>query len=479
MKLKIVFFIFLLLPGFALKAQQGKIWDLQSCINYALENNIQVKQSDLNRIQSAVALKGAKMSRLPSLNASTNYNLSTGRSINPFSNVIENDDIQSQRYNLNSSVTLFNYSAINNTIKRGVVDLEVSEYNLENTKNQTTLSIITFFTNVLLNEEQMKNARFNLETTQVRLDQVEKQAAAGAVNRQELLQARQQLALDEFNLINSENAFELAKLSLQQAMQLPVTSNFEIQVPELSDPEVNVLLEKPSTIYQTALAEQPDIKSAEANVKSARLGVKISEAGLYPSISLSAGLATSYSSIAPPSIPKDGTDNVTIAVPVGVVPSTGETVLASQEVPAEFDDLTYVRQLDFNQNSFIGLNLNIPIFNGLSARNNLQNARINQQRAELNAENAKNQLRQNIEQAYLDAIAAGKSYQSSKKQVEALTESLKNADQRNALGAITPIEYNQIRNDYNRAKTDEIRNKYDYIFKLKILDFYQGKNLSF
>ena len=180
MKLKILFFILLLSPVLTLRAQQKKVWDLKSCIDYALENNIQVKQSDLNRVQSAITLRGAKLSRLPSLNASTSYNISTGRSINPFTNVIENDDIQSQRYNLNTNVTIFNYSAINNTIKKGVVDLEVSEYNLENTKNQTTLNIITFFTNVLLNEEQMKNASYTLETTKVRLDQVEKQKKGGS-----------------------------------------------------------------------------------------------------------------------------------------------------------------------------------------------------------------------------------------------------------------------------------------------------------
>lgn len=479
MKLKILFFVFLSLSGLSLRAQQKKVWDLKSCIEYALENNIQIKQSDLNRVQNTIALKGARMSRLPSLNASTSYNISTGRSINPFTNVIENDDIQSQRYNLNSNVTIFNYSSINNSIKKGIVDLEISEYDLENTKNLTILNIITFFTNVLLNNEQKKNAEFTLQTTKIRLDQVEKQKSAGAVNQQELLQARQQLALDELNFIRAENAYELAKLSLQQAMQLPVSADFSLEIPDLEVPDINLTLESPMNVYQTALAQQPDIKSAESSIRSAQLGVKISEANLYPTLSLSAGIATSYSSVAPDVIPKDGADNITISAPVGVLPSTGEVVFTTREVPAEFDDLTYARQLDFNQNTFVGLNLNIPIFNGFSARNNLQNARINQQRAELNAQNTRNQLRQTIEQAYLDAIAAGKSYSSSKKQVETLSESFKNVEQRKALNAATPIEYNQIKNDYDRAKTDEIRNKYDYIFKLKILDFYQGKNLSF
>ena len=151
-------------------------------------------------------------------------------------------------------------------------------------------------------------------------------------------------------------------------MQLPIASDFEVETPDLSDPSANVILETPASIYQNALAQQPDVKSAEAGVRSAQLGVKISEAGLYPTLSLSAGIATSYSSIAPDVIPKDGSENITITAPVGVLPSTGEVVMTTREVPAEFDDLTYARQLDFNQNSFVRLNLNIPIFNGFSAR---------------------------------------------------------------------------------------------------------------
>lgn len=481
MKLKIVFFTILLLTGLTLRAQQGEIWDLKSCIDYALENNIQVKQSDLNRIQNELALKGAKMSRLPTLNFSTNYNITTGRSINPFTNELVTNDVQSQRYNLSSGVTIFNYGSINNSIKRGVADLEVSEYDLENTKNQTTLSIITFFTNVLLNQEQMKNAQFTLETSKIRLDLVEKQRRLGVVNQQELLQARQQVAVDELNLIRAENAFELAKLSLQQAMQIPLSSDFQVLTPEIPEPDVNAILESPASIYQTALAQQPDVKSAEAGERSAQLGVKISEAGLYPTLSLSAGIATNYSSIAPETIAKEGSESIITFEPIGTVEGTNTQVISRFPTisAAEEVDLTYGRQLDFNQNSFVGLNLNIPIFNGFSARNNLQNARINQQRAELNSLNTRNQLRQTIEQAYMDAVAAGKSYFSSKKQVEALSESFKNVEQRRALNAATLIEYNQTRNDLERAKTDEIRNKYDYIFKLKILDFYQGKNLSF
>ena len=479
MKLRILLILTLLCPAFMVSGQNAVTWDLQKCIDYALENNIQVQQSDLNRVQNVIALRGAKMARLPSLNASTNFNITTGRSINPFTNELEVDDIQSQRYNLNSSVTLFNYGSVNNNIKKAVVDLEISEFDKENQKNTTILNVITFYTNVLLNNEQAKNAEFNLNTSQLNLEIVQKQYNLGSVNYQQLLQAKQQLAGDELSLITAQNAYEFAKLNLQQAMQLPVQNEFEVVIPEIPDPDVNQGTDSPVGIYQTALTNQPDILSAEAGVRSAMLGVKISEASLYPTLSFQAGVQTSYSSVAPAQIASDGAPNVEVQVPIGFIQSTGEQVFTTRQVPAEFDDLTYIRQLDFNQNTFVGLNLSIPIFNGMQARNGLQNARINQQRAELNATNVRNQLRQTIEQAYQNVVAAAKSYQSSKNQAEALRESFKNVEQRKQLNAVTILEYNQTRNDLNRAETDLIRTKYDYIFKLKILDFYQGKTLSF
>jgi len=446
MKLKIIL-IFLTSLTLSIAQAQDQIWDLQSCIQYALENNIQVKQSELNRAQSLVNLKGAKFSRLPSLNGNSAYTFSNGRSINPFTNVIVEQAIQSQNYGLNSSVTVFNYLSINNTIKKSNIDLKISEYNLEDQKNLTTLNVITFYTNVLLNAEQVKNAEFSLENTQRRLSEVEKRFEVGATAEQDVLQVKQQLAVDEVNLVRAENAYQFAKLTLQQAMQLPVTDGFQIARPEIVEPSSQFVIESKESVYNQALQTQANIKSADASVESTALDVKINEASYYPSITLSGGLSTNYSSAAPDSI---------------------------QQEP-----FTYRRQLESNRRSFLSINLNIPIFNGFQARNSVQLAKINQSRAKLSADNVKNQLRQNIEQAYQDANAAAKSYESSKKQVNALEDSFKNVELRRGLGSATEIEYNQIKNDLNSAKSDLTRTKYDYIFKLKILDFYQGKPLSF
>ncbi len=479
MKLKILLILIMPLGIFKGYAQNSQHWDLKSCIDYALKNNIQVKQSELNRNQNKINLKSAKYSRLPTLNASTGYTLSSGRNIDPFTNTIVENNVQSQRIGLNTSVTLFNYSSITNQIKKGGIDLQISEYDLEDSKNITTLNVITFFTNVLLNEEQVNNAKFSLETTKLRLDVVEKQFDAGVVAQQDVLQIKQQLAVDEVNLVQAENAFQFAKLTLQQAMQLPVSNDFTVINPQLGDPNTDQVLISKESVYNQALSSQPNIKSADASVESAALDVKINQANYYPTVTLNGSLGTSFSSVAPDQIPRDGSPNTIIERLVGVVQSSGDSVIASSLEPVEFVDLTYGRQLDFNQNSSLTLSLNIPIFNGFRARNGVQSARIGQRRAELNAQNVKNQLRQNIEQAYQDAIAAAKSYESSKRQIQALEDSFKNVEKRRDLGSATAIEYNQIKNDLSVAQSNLTRNKYDYIFKLKILDFYQGKPLSF
>ncbi len=476
MKLKLLLLI-TLLPWLGY-SQSGKVWTLEECVSQALKNNIQIKQSELSARQNQIALQSSKYRRLPSLNGSTSYNFNTGRSINPFTNTIETDDISSQRYSVNSSLTLFNYFAISNSIKQSKIEVDKAMYDLEDTKNITILNIVTFYTNILLNEEQVRNAQLAIASTRLQLQRTEKQFEVGQVARQNLLQIQQQLANDELNLVQAENALQLAKLNLQQAMQVPATEDFQIEIPKLPDPDNEIVLGSPRMIYEQAVAVQPSIKSADASIASSEYNVKINEAGLYPVLTLNGGIATSYSSLAPDQIPAAGADNIIISQPIGIVENTGQTVVTSTSVPSEFTENTYVNQLDFNRNTFVSLSLNVPIFNGMQARNGLASAKIGLEQAKLNALNERNLLRQNIEQVYQDAIAASKSWQAAKNQVAALEESFRNAEKRFNLGSSDVVEYNQIKNDLNRAKSDLIRAKYDFIFKIKILDFYQGKPIS-
>jgi outer membrane protein len=321
----------------------------------------------------------------------------------------------------------------------------------------------------------------SLATSQLQVERTEKQVNAGALPLQNLLQARQQTANDEVNVITAENSLELSRLSLKQALQLPASTELEIDVPEVGDPDVNKLSTDLEAISQTAFGNMPEIKSAEAQVRSSYHGIKIARSGRYPTLTLGAGFGTSYSSAAPDQLPKANSLSETVSQPIGYVNVSGTdyNVFRDTSIPLEFINNSYFNQLDFNLSRFVSLTLNIPIFNRFQSNTNISQAKLTWENSKYIQTNTTNQLRQNIEQAFYNARAAAKTYSATSRQVEALEESFRNVEQRFNLGSANSVEYNQIKNDYNRAKNDLIRSKYDFIFKQKVLDFYQGLPLEF
>lgn len=429
-----------------------KVWTLEECINHAWKNNIQVRQSELTVLNNQFELTQAQWARVPNLNGSVSARNNVGRSIDPFTNLVRDQDITSQTYGLNSNVTLFNGLNQHYTVKQTASTLNKSEFDLENQKNITALSIANQYLNILLAQEQVKNAQLSLTTSKLQAVRTEKQVNAGAFPKQNLLQANQQVASDEVNLITAENSLDLARLVLRQALQLPSSEKMHVAVPEIPDPSANAIDITLEEVFQTALS-LPEVKSAEEQVQASQYGLAIAKSFWFPTISLQAGINTNWSSAAPDQFPDPGS-------------------------PTGFKDNTYTNQLDFNLARFVGLQMNIPIFNRLQTSTNVKQARITLQNSEYGLTNVKNQLRQNIEQAYYNARAAAKTYSATKNQLEALEDSYKNVEQRFNLGATNSVEYNQIKNDFNRSQNDLIRTKYDFIFKLKVLDFYQGKPLQ-
>jgi outer membrane protein len=264
-------------------------------------------------------------------------------------------------------------------------------------------------------------------------------------------------------------------------MQIPGSSTLEVVVPEVEAPATATLVMSAERVYETALEAQPSIKSVEAQINSAEYNVAIARSGYYPSLFLRGSLGTAYSSVAPPVIPRGGAENVTRIVPTGtfIQGSPEMIVVEEQTVPTEFQDNTYFNQLNFNFNRFVGASLSIPIFNNLSVKSSVSNAEIGLENARLVAINEKNQLRQTIEQAYANAKASSTTYFARERQVEALQQSFTNTEIRYNLGAVNALEYSQAQNNLNAAQSDLIRAKYDYIFSLKVLDFYEGKPLDF
>ncbi len=454
---------------------------LLECIDYAIKNNVGIRQSELGVVSSQVAINQAKADLLPSVNGSASYNYNLGRSVNPFTNQYEENPVSSQSYGLSSNLTLFNGLQKLNTIKRNRSDLAISQYNLEDTKNTITLNVISAYTQILFNTELLESARLRTGTTDLQLARTQKLVAAGSLPEANVLPLQAQKATDELEIINAENNLAISKLQLKQLLQIPADRTLEIVIPELDVPEEAEIVVDAQDIYETAVQEQPAIKSAEARILSSQYDVAIAKGNRYPNLSISGGVFSSYSSVAPNIIPKPGAENVTQLIETGgfVKGNPDMVIVQPQTLPVEFQENTYFNQLDFNLRKFVGINLNIPIFNNLQVASAVSNAEIQMENARYDAINAKNQLRQTIEQAYLDAKAAAKSYAATDRQVTSLREAFRSTETRFNLGGVNAVEFSQAKADLNTAESDLIRAKYDYIFSLKLLDFYQGKPIDF
>jgi outer membrane protein len=456
---------------------------LSECVDYAVKNNLSVQQSGWEVVRNEVALRQSKADLLPSVNANTSVSYSVGRTINQFTNDYVESPVQQQDMGVSAQVTLFNGLRRLNTIKQNRIGVGVSELNLAATKNDVTLSVIQAYTQILFNRELLETARFQQRTVQSQLTRSQRLVEAGSLPQADALQFDAQLSQREVSVVDAENNLALAQLQLKQLLQLPAEQSLEVVIPEVEVPEEALLPASAEAVYDQAVTSLPAIRSADQQITGAQYGIAIARADYYPSLSLVGGLGSSYSSLAPPVIPRAGTENVTVVNPnpIGFFDLDGSRVevFSEIELPEERVDNTYLNQLDFNLRRFVQLRLDIPIFNNWRVRSGVANAKIELENARINALNQRNVVRQDIEQAYLDAKSAAKSYSATQRQVASLQEAFKNTEARYQAGAIDAVDYNQAQNDLNGAEADLVRTKYNYVFSLKMLDFYQGKPLDF
>ena len=481
--------IFLILLVSFARAQQvdtppNGVWTLKQCIDYALANNLNVQRSNYNVETGEINLKQAKMSILPSLNASVNYGYNWGRSVNPVTNQFTTQQINFMSPGASSSVILFNGLRIQNTLKQNSSDYEASVEDLQKTKNDISLNIASFFVNVIFSKEQLENSRFQLSSSEQQLDQTKKQVEAGALPKSNELNLEAQVATNELTVITNENALNMALLQLKQALQIPASTPFDVAVPDLNIEDL-VLDQNRDEIYQIAHGTLPEVRAAKLRVESADYALRATKGNLYPRLSLSGSINTNYSSASDRErFIADGGDPTITFPQIGVVGGAGGTPVYTNEpvtVPSgEFVD-GYGRADQLKDNIFrqVSLGLTIPIFNGFQSRAAYQRSIINRQLAEISANEIDNTLRQNVETSYNEALAASKTYTSTQKQVLAREEAFRMTKQRFDLGAVPYVEYQVAENDLFQAKSDLVRAKYDFILKKKVLDFYQGKPLDY
>jgi len=470
---RVIFLFVVFLPGL-LMAQTDGIWSLEDCVNYALTNNVDIKQQMLGIEMVEADLLQSKLDVLPDFNGYVSHGYNWGRTIDRFSNEFATSRVRSNNLYLSSSVILFNGLQKFNYIKKTQLDVLATKYDVDKFMDDVSIAIATYYLQILYNRELLSIAEAQLDISLQQVERTKKLVNAGTLAKGDLLLIESQAATEELNVVNVQNSLDISYLELTQLLDLPSPVGFKIEVPDLSGIEVPDAPMSPEQIYDIALGAQPDVKSAELSLESSEKSLAIARGMISPNLYISASWGTGYSGLNEYGV------NPTPTHPLIGITEGGENVYSSQEyvIYDSYETVSWADQLNDNSNESVMLNLNIPIFNGWMVRTNISKAKIGIDNAQYNLELVKLRLRKIIQQAYADAVAAVKSYDASEKKVVATDEAFKYAEQKFNVGMINSVEYNESKKDLTLAQAQHLQAKYDFIFKTTVLDFYMGKPLT-
>jgi len=427
---------------------QEKVWSLQECIKYAIDNNIQIKQQVLETRFQENTLEQSKLNLLPSLNGYATHNYSFGRALDETTyEFTDNQNIQSNSFYASGSLNLFNGLQNHNTIRKNKYQLIASELDLQSLKDDISLNIALAFLQILLNSELVTTTDNQLQITKQQIYKTMKMYEAGSLAKGNLLQIEAQAASEELQLINLQNQLDISYLNLTQMLELQTPEGFKILIPEISIDTNTVITGNVGETFTQAQGLRPEIKSAEMKLTVSEYDLKIATGARSPRLSMNHSIGTRYSDIA-------------------LKPSN----------PAE--TYKFSEQINDNLNYGIGFSLNIPILNGWQVNTNISNSRLNIENSRYTLENEKKQLYKNIQQAYADAVAALKKYSASMKAVVSMEESFRYTEQKFNVGMVTPVDYNAAKTQLLSTQSDMSQAKYEFIFKTKVLDFYKGIPLN-
>jgi outer membrane protein len=413
---------------------------LQQCLDIAIKNNLLVKQSELDVERNRISYQQARENMLPSLNGSVDHSISDGRSLNPSTNQYVTTQFTSATYGLNSSLTLSSGLTLQNAVKQTSLAYQAGKMDFQQAKDNLTLNIITSYLQVLNAEDQLTQANSQSAVSQKQEERQEVLNKDGAVLPSAYYDLKGQAAADKLNVVNAKSALDIAKLTLLQLMNVPYNKNVRIQR-QLADQLPMQYNETADQIYSKALTDLAYVKAADLRRQSAEKGVQVAKGALIPSISLGGNLGTNYSSSANSSGTTSG----------------------------------YVNQLQNNYGTSIGVGINVPILNYIQNRNKVKLAKLDLLNTQYVEQNVRIQLRENIDQAYVNMAAAYDRYKLLVEQVDAFGESFRIAEIRFNAGVLTSVDFLIVKGNLDRAKTSLISSRYDYLIRTKILDYYQGR----
>ena len=416
----------------------------------------------------------------PNLNFNGGYFWQFGQSIDPITNVRRDGDRQTSSITLSSNWVLFDGLQNIKWIRQSKLDHLAAVYNLEAIKNDISLNIASAYLQVILNKQIFEVAENQLKISESQMNRSKKLFEAGSIPKGEYLQVQAQMARDDQSVIAAKNNVDISTLQLIQLLQLESYEGFDIVVPDLSNPDNALLNYTPTEIYDVALGNQPSIKTSEVMVESAEKQLEISKGQYSPTISLQAQVNSNASQDLPRATGTVDAYGIIGYTEEGGAQGPGNPIYTTQPqtFATGFEDYPFFDQFGDNVNQFVGINLQVPIFNRFQVRNNVRNSEIQLDRAMVDLELTKNDLRQTIERAYADAYASLKTFRASETSLEATEENWKYAQKRYEQGAMNQFEYENTRNQFLNATAEMLRSKYDYIFKIKVLEFYLTNNIT-
>ncbi|MBF0650156.1 TolC family protein [Dysgonomonas sp. GY75] len=424
-------------------SQAQNKWTLRQCVDYAVENNIELKQQSLDVKNSEINLSTSKNSRLPDLNASMGQSFNFGRSTLG-TNVSEAVNSSRSSFSVSTSVPIFTGFRIPNQIKADELTLQAAMEGLKKAQENLELQVVSLYLDVLFKKEILKAYQEQAGLSKQQVERTSMLVESGKVPTSQLYDIKAQLAKDESNVTMADNDLALSLLNLSQALNLASNDAFDIEEPKVDNIVDNNLgsVLPPNQVYQMALGIKPHIKEAEYKLESSKKSLKVAQAGYWPTLNFSAGYSTFYQSIA------------------------GKNTAS------------FSRQIkDFGSEN-LSFSLSIPIFNRFETRNRVRSARLSIENQNLALDNVKLALYKEIQQAYQSAVSSQAKYNSASKAYEAADESFKYARERYDIGKSTVFEFNEAQTKLLTSKSERIQAKYDFIFRAKILDFYQGKEID-
>ncbi len=434
---------FLLLP--ILVSGQDN-WTLERCIGYAHENNIQLKQQELNVARTSNTLAQSKLDLLPKLNAGVGQTFRFGRSVDPLTYEFTTQNSRGTSFAASSGVVLFRGFQGINTIKKNDLDLQINLADYAHAKNDLALGITRFFLQVLFNQELLEITEQQVELSQQQLAQTNQLVKVGALANGDLLEMQAQLASEELNQVNAKNQLDLSLLDLAQLLDLENPDNFLIEQPGLEEIPMELSSPPVAKVYESSLLFLPQIKSAELNVQSSEKNLLLAKGSLSPSLSINSMWGTGYS------------DQIYDLMTGNIMP--------------------FQEQVAYSSTNSLRFYLNLPIFNNWVSRTSIKNANLDVLNSKYQLQATQNTLRKEIQQAYADAKAALKKYNATEKTLTFLLEAFDYANQKYAIGMLTSLDYKLAKNNLTKAQSELLQARYNFIFNSKILDFYRGNPIK-